>query len=179
MSSKGKNIWFERTLLESLAYHSLKTPTAYFVFGIFMTKRQWVEVGRKGKEQWDIANNGQITFSYREAKTKYGISCSAFRNAIDELREKGLIDIAESGAGLYRSQNLYEISDRWRLYGANEYKPPRPRPKGQPMGRGFKKGNKFGRNCKKKSNVTGQHSSTVTGQHSDAKGQQSRVDTAT
>jgi hypothetical protein len=179
MSSKGKNIWFERTLLESLAYRSLKTPTAYFVFGIFMTKRQCVEVGRKGKEQWDIANNGKITFSYREAKTKHNISNSAFRDAIDELREKGLIDIAESGAGLYRSQNLYEISDRWRLYGTNEYRPPKPRQKGQPMSRGFQKGNRLGRNCKKKSNVTGQHSSTVTRQHSNTQEQQSRVDTAT
>ena len=179
MSGKGRNIWFEGTLLESIAYRSLKTPTAYFVFGLFMKKRQWVKVGRKGKEQWDIANNGKITFPYREAKTKHGISNSTFRDAIDELREKGFIDIAESGAGLYRSENLYEISDRWRLYGTNEYRPPKPRPKGQPMHRGFQKGNKLGRNCKKKSNVTEQHSSTVTGQHSDAQSQQSRVDTAT
>jgi hypothetical protein len=114
-----------------------------------MTKRQPVKIGRRGKEQWDIANNGEIVFTYKEAKEKYGISYGAFRDAIDELRDKGFVDIAESGAGLYKSANLYAISDRWRLYGTPEYEKPKPRPKG-PMNRGFQKGNRYGRNCKKK-----------------------------
>jgi hypothetical protein len=155
----------EQRLLKSKAYRSLRTPTSYFVLGIFMTKRQMVKGGRSGKERWDITNNGEIEFTYIEAKEKYGISYGAFRNAIDELREKGFIDIAESGAGLYKSANKYSISDRWKLYGTPEYKPPKQRPKG-PINRGFKKGNQYGRKCKKKnSTVADNNGSTVTEQH--------------
>src|SRR4030042_1169596 len=92
----------EKRLLRSNAYRSLKKPTAYFVLGIFLTKRQMVKVGRSGKRQWVIANNGEIEFTYPEAERKYGISRSAFGKTVDELRDKGFIDIAESGAGLYK-----------------------------------------------------------------------------
>ena len=172
---RSKVVVFEQRLLKSRAYRSLRTPTAYFVFGIFMTKRQLTKVGRKGKEQWDIINNGEITFTYIEANEKYDISAGAFRDAIDELREKGFIDIAESGAGLYKSANLYNISDRWKLYGTEDFLKPKPRPKG-PLNKGFKKGNKYGRNCNKKnSTVTDNNGSTVTDQHGKDKTANSHV----
>ncbi len=114
-----------------------------------MTKRQLVKVGRKGKEKWDICNNGEIEFTYIEAEDNYGISAGAFRDAIDELREKGFIDIAATGMGVHKVTTLYSISDRWKLYGLTEYEPPKPRPK-KPINRGFQKGNQFGRNCRKR-----------------------------
>ena len=176
---RSEVVVLEKRLLKSKAYRSLQTPTSYFVLGIFMTKRQMVKGGRSGKERWDITNNGEIEFTYIEAKEKYGISYGAFRNAIDELREKGFIDIAESGAGLYKSANKYSISDRWKWYGTPEYEPPKPRPKG-PINRGFKKGNQYGRNSKKKkSTVTDNNGSTVTGQHSKDKTANSHVDELT
>lgn len=142
----------EQRLLKSKAYRSLRTPTSYFVLGIFMTKRQMVKGGRSGKERWDIINNGEIEFTYPEAKKKYGISSGAFRNAIDELREKGFIDIAATGMGVHKVKTLYSISDRWKLYGTPGYEPAKPRPR-KPINRGFQKGNTLGRNCKKKSTV--------------------------
>ena len=149
MSTKKKRsgpVYFERKLLKSKAYRALRTRTAYFVFGMFMSKRQLLKVGRPGKKQWVITNNGEIVFTYEEAETKYAISSGAFRSAIDELRDKGFIDIAESGAGLHKSANLYSISNRWRLYDTPEYRPPKPRPH-KPINGGFKKGNRYGRNC--------------------------------
>lgn len=139
----------EKRLLKSKAYRSLRTPTAYFVLGIFMTKRQLVKVGRRGKEQWDIANNGEIVFTYKEAKEKYCISSGAFRDAIDELRDKGFIDITATGMGVHKVTTFFSIGDRWKLYGTQEYEPPKSRPKG-PINRGFQKGNKYGRNSKKR-----------------------------
>lgn len=162
---KGRNIWFERTLIESEAFLSLKTATAHKVLAIFFTKRQCEQVKYKGRKEWTIKNNGEITFTYQEAKTKYGISCSSFRNAIDELIDKGLIDIAATGMGVHKVTTLYSISDRWQLYGTLDYEKPKPRPK-KPVNKGFRKGNQHGRNCKKKSTVEKQHSSTVAGQHS-------------
>ena len=175
-ANKGQNIWFSRELIESKAYAALKTATTHRVLALFFTKRQFESVGRKGREQWSIKNNGEIIFTYQEAKNKYGISYSAFRNAIDELIGKGFIDIADSGQGTYKLPNLYAISDRWKLYGTPEYKPPKPRPK-KPINRGFQKGNRLGCNCgiKKKSTVAEQHSSTVAGQHSQAQEQENYV----
>ena len=148
-NNSSKVAVFEQRLLKSKAYRSLRTPTAYFVFGVFMTKRQIGKVRYKYKVEKVILNNGEITFTYKEAEEKYSISYGAFRDAIDELGEKGFIDIAESGAGLYKSANLYAISERWKLYGTLEYEPPKPRPK-KPINRGFQKGNRYGQNCKKK-----------------------------
>ena len=165
MSGKTANVWVERRLIASQAYGALRTATAHRVLAIFWTKRQMIKMGRAGKKRWEISNNDEIEFTYKEAEHKYGISNSAFRNAIDELRDKGFLDIAESGAGLYKSTNKYTLSDRWRLYGRSEFLAPKPRPRG-PINQGFRKGNQHGRNCgEKKSTVVGQHGSTVVGQH--------------
>ena len=142
--AKGQNIWFPRDLIESEAFAALKTATAHRVLTYFYGRRQMAKAGRSGREQWTITNNGEIVFTYKEAETKYRISYGAFRNAIDDLMDKGFIDIAESGAGLYRSANLYAISERWRSYETPEYKKPKPRP---PIHKGFRKGNRYGRNC--------------------------------
>lgn len=163
---KGQNIWVERRLIQSKAFQSL-TATAIKVLMIFLTKRQCEQIGRRGKEQWTIKNNGEITFTYKEAENKYRISGTAFRNAIHKLVEKGFIDIAATGMGVHKVTTFYSISDRWRLYGTSDYEEPKPRLKG-PINRGFQKGNTFGRNCKKKSTVAEQHSSTVAAQHSEA-----------
>jgi len=169
------NFWVERRLVRSKAFLSL-TATAIKVLMIFHIKRQMESVGRRGKEQWTIKNNGEITFTYKEAKNEYGISESAFRCAIDELISKGFIEIARTGMGVHKVTTWYSISDRWREYGTPEYEKPKPRPK-KPINRGFQKGNKYGRNCQQKikSTVTEQHSSTVTEQHSDNLGKQSYV----
>lgn len=167
----SKVVVFETRLLKSKAYRSLKTPTAYVVFGIFMTKRQLVNTGRKGKERWEIINNGEIEFTYKEAEKIYGILAWAFSKAIDELLDKGLIDIAATGMGVHKVKNLYAISDRWKFYGTPEYVPPMPRPKG-PINRGFQKRNKLGRNSRK-------NFPTVTDQHSKTKKANNYVEVAT
>jgi hypothetical protein len=166
MTEKSKNIWFERALIESNAFLSLKTATSHKVLSLFFIRRQCKPIGRKGKDGWIIKNNGQIFFTYEEALKSYGISYGTFRNAIDELIGKGFIDIAASGQGTYKVANLYSISNRWKNYDTPDYETPKPRHK-KPINRGFQKGNQCGRNCnKKKSTVTQRHSSTVMEQHS-------------
>ena len=165
MRRKSGNVWVERRLIASEAYRALRTATAHRVLMIFFTKRQMTDVGHRGREKWVVTNNDEITFTYREAQVKYGISASVFRCAIDELRDKGFLDIAETGMGLYKCTNKYAVSNRWRLYGTGDYLPPKPRPRG-PVNKGFHRGNQHGRNCrKKKSTVVGQHGSTVVVQH--------------
>lgn len=155
----GKNAWrytgifLERELLESEALRSLTTRTAYRVFLIFYSKRKMAKAGRKGEEDWGVANNGEIIFTYQEAKKKHGISSGAFGRAIDELIDKGFIDIAATGRGVYKVTTLYSISKRWERYATPEYKKPKPRRKG-PINRGFQKGNQHGRHSRNKKTPT-------------------------
>ncbi|BBO73349.1 hypothetical protein DSCW_07660 [Desulfosarcina widdelii] len=91
----------------------------------------------RGKE-WVIKNNGEIIYPYATAKHK-GINRRCFRNAIDELQEKGFLDIAEYGSGGYnRKETKYFIDDRWKAYGTPGFKPPKkPRQKDTRSGRGW------------------------------------------
>ena len=148
--AKNVNIWFEKQLINSKAFVELNTATAHKVLAIFFTKRQYEPDGIGRWKKWAIKNNGEIIFTYKEAKKKLGVrSDRTFAKAIDELREKGFIDIASTGMGVHKVVTLYSISDRWKLYGTPEYKQPKPRPK-KPINRGFQKGNQYGRNCKKR-----------------------------
>jgi hypothetical protein len=146
--SRNPNIWIERDLVSSPAFQSLKTAAACRVLLIFFTKRQFSKIGRKGKESYAFTNNGELVFTYPEALDKYGMKDGMFRRAIDELRNKGFLDIIKSGAGLHKSENYYSLSDRWRKYGTLEYQAAKPRPVG-PINKGFRKGNRHGQHCRK------------------------------
>ena len=109
-------------MVKSEAWLSL-SGAAIIVYLIFRTKCRIDKLqGKPGKRRRVILNNGEIVFTYSEAQKKYGISASRFRRAIDELLAKGFIDIAATGAGLYKVATWYAISDRWREYGTSEFK---------------------------------------------------------
>ena len=111
-----KAIWFDTNLLRSLAYRSLR-KWAMLVYLDFLRKRQMQEVKNKSRSSaWVIRNNGEIVYPYSEAERK-GIGRREFRNAIDELIEKGFLDITHQGTG-GRSGDMtkYFLDDRWRHY---------------------------------------------------------------
>lgn len=168
-TEKGQNIWVSKELIQSKAYQSLKAPAAFRVLALFWVRRQVTKLTHGKREQWCISNNGRIQFSYKEAHDRWHLSGGAFRRAIDELRDRGFVDVAETGQGVHKVANMYALSDRWRKYGTAEYIPPPPRKKG-PINRGFQQGNRFGRNCqKKKSTVVSNNGSTVTDNNGQAK----------
>lgn len=144
-SNENRSIFLDYELLTSRAFLSLKTVTATKVYMIFMTKRQMKKV--RGRD-FEIANNYQIVFTYDEAVKLLNISKSTFTRAIDELIEKGLIDVAATGKGLHKIPTLYGMSERWRAYGTDQFEV-RTRPIG-PKGRGFQPGNHYGRNSRHK-----------------------------
>ncbi|MHC4637813.1 MAG: hypothetical protein ACYTBP_04115 [Planctomycetota bacterium] len=127
MTKKSSPVFcLEKNLARSKAWLSLKgiAPQVYL---LFRTKCQMEQVKLAGKPNkrktdWIITNNGEITFSYKEARTKFDITSSRFVRAIDDLIDKGFIDIAKSGMGIRRMTTLYAISDRWRLYGKPRFK---------------------------------------------------------
>lgn len=105
----------------------------------------------KRSDEWIIKNNGEIVYPYSEAEHK-GIGRREFRNAIDELTEKGFLDIAHQGSGgRSGDMTMYFIDDRWKDYGTSSFRPAKnPRRKDPRKGRGW---SAFHTN-KKKSSVT-------------------------
>ena len=117
-NSTSKNIWIEREMILSSAFHKLN-GRAMEVLLLFLYRRQWKQASRKGK--WYTTNNGEIVFPYKEAKKRFKIPKSSFARAIDKLMEHGFIDIAHLGGGLIGDCTRYSISERWRKYGTDSF----------------------------------------------------------
>ncbi|UCD51437.1 MAG: hypothetical protein JSW27_02160 [Phycisphaerales bacterium] len=163
---KSSVIVLRRQLLASPAWWSL-SATAMKVYMIFLTKRKMgpLQTKKKRSRNFVCLNNGEIVFTYQEARTKYGLTASRFRRALDELIETGFIDITATGAGLYKVATLYAVAERWQEYGTPDFvRAERPRRgKGYP---GFKKGNTaWQKSLKKKATVIRAHGAMRIDEH--------------
>ncbi|UCC95820.1 MAG: hypothetical protein JSW40_03500 [Candidatus Omnitrophota bacterium] len=139
-STDEEKIYITKELLASKAYRSL-SRVGLLVYHDFLSKRFMIKDRRN--KQWQLSNNGDIIYPYSEAKEN-GFTPKQFRNAIDELQSKGLLDITHLGKGGKKSENgsgdvtTYWIDDRWQDYGTENFKPPRnPRKKDSRQDRGF------------------------------------------
>lgn len=147
-------IYILREMLDSPAIRSL-SRVGMLLFLDFLAKRRMVAVGRratKGRrstsKQYVCENNGKIQFPYSEA-VKKGYSREQFRNGIDELQQKGFIDITHFGVGGRKpakgtgDSSLYSVDDRWRDFDEVTQRavipPKRPRQKDTRMDRGFQR----------------------------------------
>ena len=93
---------------------------------VFMVFRMKCRFGKKniGKRETDsIINNGEITFTYQEARKNYGIGKSTFLRARDMLIEVGLIEISENGGEHH--PNKYAISNNWMKYPEKKFTRPK------------------------------------------------------
>lgn len=139
---KEAKIYITKELLKSSAYRSLGR-VAMLVYQDFLAKRILKEIRKRKKKCWECENNGKIIYPYAEAE-KNGFSKDQFRNAIDELQNKGLIDITHHGRGGRKplkgtgDVSKYLIDHRWKNWGTDNYKPPRsPRKKDSKKGQGW------------------------------------------
>ncbi len=130
--SKGRVIVVEQELLKSKAWFSL-SGAAPAMYTLFLTKRRYEKAGTRNNKQKVLVNGREITFYYREAQKNYGITQSRFTRAIDQLVDRGFIDIVEPGNGTARIGTKYGISERWRKYGTPEFVVHRR----EPVKRGF------------------------------------------
>lgn len=69
-----------------------------------------------------MSNNGEIIFTYTEAKNKYKITFPRFQRALDDLIEHGFIDIKHHGGGLNGDTTKYAISERYKEWGTDSFK---------------------------------------------------------
>ena len=122
---EGK-IYITKELLESFAYRSL-SRVAMLLYQDFLSKRVMKQVSKK---KWVCENNGNIVFPVTEALEK-DYSRDQFRNGIDELQGKGLLDITHQGKGGRKplkgmaDVSKYWIDDRWKEYDTDDFRPAR------------------------------------------------------
>jgi len=155
-----------RMVLESAAFAALgrmRSAIPMYVLLLFYTKRDIRKRRRPGTRDpyYPIVNNGELVFTYNEARERYGIHTRQFASALDVLLELGFLDVAYAGSGTQKDVSLYAISDRWRLYGTPAFVPAKRPQRSSRIG--FQKGNRVGRPCrrKKKSTVSSDSCSTV------------------
>jgi hypothetical protein len=140
--NEGK-IYITKELLESPECRSLGR-VAMLLYQDFLAKRIMKPVRRNKLKAWVCENNGKIIFTYAEAEDK-GYSRDQFRNGIDELQQKGLLDITHQGKGGRPPQKgtgdvtTYWIDDRWKDCGPEGCirLPRNPRKKDTRQGRGW------------------------------------------
>jgi len=163
-------IFLEPALLDSKAFWSL-SRWSILVYSHFLRKRRLSKEKCKGKKHsYRITNNGEIVFTYREARS-LGISERAFRDAIDELQEKGFIDIARYGKGGRSGEStLYFVDTRWRHYNTEHFQlPKKPRIKDTIQGRGW-----AAYNAKKKLKAADKNDSATSGKNDRSLGKNSK-----
>ena len=164
--AKNDVIVLEQKMIKAKAWLSLN-GVAKDVYLIFRTKCQVVKSrGKPGRHGPVILNNGEIIFTYEEAKVMYGISHSRFNRAIDDLVAKGFIDIGQTGMGLHKMATGYAISERWRKYGTSEFVQ-KERPKAKQFNVGFKPENDLWKLRKTDTTVKNDHGSMRTNDHID------------
>lgn len=127
MPKSSPYILVERVMIKSPVFQSL-SGTSKTVLMLFLYRRKYSKVGRRGRGKWIFANNGEIIFTYQEALNKWGITKPRFSRALDELIEKGFIDINHLGGGMVKDASTYYISQRWGKYGTDQFIP-KSRPK--------------------------------------------------
>lgn len=91
----------------------------------FMRKR-YIKYGGKGKYKKAAHDNARdLSLTIDEAKKMWSMDKRALKKAIDELIEKGFIDIVEHGFAAIskntliqqKKPNIYGLSERFRSYG--------------------------------------------------------------
>ena len=90
------------------------------VFLDFLGKRKMRQ--RKKTGQWICTNDGQINYCWSEAEKK-GFSASSFCDAIDQLVERGFLDIHHQGCGGRKGdKSTYGFSERWREFDTPQFR---------------------------------------------------------
>ena len=127
----NKRFWqAEYEMLFSPAYLSLSGKSKD-ILHLLWSLLKWESSGnsdRRGKTKTGrrrcAINNGELFATYETIMKKVGIaSRNTVSKSIQQLLDKGFIDLPRPGSGKYRVPNRYAISNRWKLYGKEGFIP--------------------------------------------------------
>ncbi len=130
-------------LIESKAFLEISGKAALVALIRFHQKafRKKKSKKKRSFQNLAITNQGQIIFTYGEARELGMKSTETFYRVLKELIEdKGFIDMEYRGNYYNNESSRYSISDRWREYGTRNYKAAKI-PRVLPKGLGFQKQN--------------------------------------
>ena len=118
-----KPLFVDREILESPAWRKMP-GTAGKVYLWFLMRRQVEKTKDPHARQarFRTANDGEIVFTYREAKKRFGLSSPRFHRALADTVRYGFLDMAHHGTGLKGDATKWGFSDRWRAYGKPDFK---------------------------------------------------------
>ena len=119
---KAKLTCIDLEIIQSPAFWDLK-GIAIKVYIVFLMKRVFPSRKKYRGKYYGFVNNGEITYTFAEAKNNHGISKSTFLRARDELIRVGLIEIEEYGGNHHT--NKYTLSDNWRKYPEETFERPK------------------------------------------------------
>jgi len=115
-SKKWYPIQISRELLHSEAYAKLDYGPAIKLLCFLHEKLRYEKIiGKKGKDRWQIRDNGHFSFPYTEANHR-GLSDVQFRKALLKLHGCGFLDVVQAGSALKGDFTIYTLSDRWKKF---------------------------------------------------------------
>ncbi len=129
----------ERELIKSKAYASLKVHGLKVLLRFYTKRKMEKHKHPKRGEVWNISNNGDLVFTYKEA-VQAGMDRKQFSGALDELISKGFLEITHHGTGPGDS-STYKLTERWKIYGKEQFKPAPSRRKNTDPNMGWAKYN--------------------------------------
>jgi len=122
MSIDDKNNWLylEYGLFKSKAFRELTRAAIDILFEFYMVAPKKKVNGFKGKE-WIRPYNGKIEFTYKQAKEKFGYSKTTCSKCIDQLIDRGFLELTHKGGGMEGDKNKYAILENWKRYGRKDF----------------------------------------------------------
>ena len=107
--------WLTPDLIESEAFLGLCKSSMLCLIR-FHQKAFKRPIKHKKRGGYEITNNGEIIFTYSEARELGLKSNRTIARAFNQLIEKGFVDTAEPGNWYLKQPTKYSISDRWKKY---------------------------------------------------------------
>ena len=112
---KGKRFgaYMEPEIIDSLAYKSLSKSAQNILLG-FKRRLHKTNRGDKLKPKWESTNDQELIYTYDLIQEEWSIfSRATVVAAIDQLIERGFIDVVSTGMGKYKSTSVYGLSQRY------------------------------------------------------------------
>jgi len=131
----SQGTFIERRMFESRPFLALQGSASQLLV-LFLGKRNFDPIGKKGSKKRVCVNCDSITFTYIEAKERHGFTKPRFSRAIDELLAKGFIEIKHQGGAYKQDKTIYALSVRWTYWNPGTVFERREK---DPVQRGFRK----------------------------------------
>jgi hypothetical protein len=122
LKKKRRTTVIDNDVLYSKAYWTLKVHGIRVLTTFYMKRRMKEHNHNKRSAWWEITNNGELVFTYKEAVNKWHMSRKQFAYALDDLIAKGFLEITYQGTGP-GDPSTYKLIERWQAYGTDHFKP--------------------------------------------------------